>query len=51
MCGKSYKQERILECHVKTEHSDVKGVDHAIWTRLNVEIGVEYRKIIVEVFF
>ena len=24
MCGKSYKQERILECHVKTEHSDVK---------------------------
>ena len=24
ICGKSYRQERILECHVKTEHSDVK---------------------------
>ena len=27
------------------------GVNHVIWTRLNVEIGVEYRKIFVVVFF
>ena len=24
ICGKSYRQERVLDCHVKTEHSDVK---------------------------
>ena len=28
-----------------------KGVDHVIWTGLNVEIGVEYRNIFVVVFF
>ena len=28
-----------------------KGVDHVIWTGLNVEIGVEYQKIFVVVFF
>ena len=27
------------------------GVDHVIWTGLNVEIGVEYRKIFVVLFF
>ena len=32
--------------------SSVQGVDHVIWTGLNVvEIGVEYRKIFVAVFF
>ena len=30
--------------------SSVQGVDHVIWTGLNVEIGVEYRKILVVVF-
>jgi hypothetical protein len=31
--------------------SSVQGVDHVIWTGLNVEIGVEYRKIFVVVVF
>ena len=31
--------------------SSVQGVDHVIWTGLNVEIGVEYQKIFVVVFF
>ena len=31
--------------------SSVQGVDHVIWTRLNVEISVEYQKIFIVVSF
>ena len=41
----------IMEEKVSDLYNELQGVDHVIWTGLNVEIGVKYQNIFVVVLF